>query len=94
MKERKLLFTIRVGGERELNGNLKVPEYLKERFAKLEPDSSLDPEFGKYILYFNDGWGYPMAAYEYWSSIPVMNKKEAIEFLKEAVKVENEEELH
>ena len=49
---------------------------------------------GKYILYFNDGWGYPMGANEYWSSIPVMNKKEAIDYLKEAVKVSNKEELH
>lgn len=94
MAERKLLFTIRVGKERELNGNLNVPQYLQERFASLEPDGYLDPEMGKYILYFKDGWGYPMAAHEYWSSIPVMNKKEAIDYLKEAVKVENQEELH
>ena len=92
--ERKLLFTIRIGGERELNGNLKVPKYLEERFASLEPDGYLDPEMGKYMLYFNDGWGYQLGANEYWNSIPVMNKKEAIEFLKEAVKVENKEELH
>lgn len=94
MQERKLLFTTRIGKEKEPNGNLNVPNYLKERFARLEPDGYLDPEMGKYILYFNDGWGYQMSAHEYWSSIPVMNKKEAIEFLREAVKVENEEELH
>lgn len=94
MKKRKLLFTIRVGQQKELNGNLKVPEYLKERFAELEPDETLAEDMGKYILYFNDGWGYPMGANEYWNSIPVMNKKEAIEFLKEAVKVDNQEELH
>lgn len=91
---RELLMTFRVGGERELNGNLNVPKYLQERFAMLEPDAYLDEEMGKYILYFNDGWGYPMGANEYWGSIPVMNKKEAIEYLKDAVKVENEEELH
>ncbi len=91
---RELLMTFRIGGERELNGNLNVPKYLQERFARLEPDAYLDEEMGKYILYFNDGWGYPMGAHEYWGSIPVMNKKEAIEYLKDAVKVENEEELH
>ena len=61
---------------------LKVPEYLKERFAKLELDSYLDAEMGKYILYFKDGWGYPMSSYEIWSSIPVMSKKEALEYLR------------
>lgn len=93
---RKLLFTMRIQPEstRELNGNLKLPEYLKERFAKLEPDGYLDPEMGKYILYFKEGWGYPMGAHEFWKSIPVMSKKEAIEYLKEAEKPENPEELH
>lgn len=91
---RKLLFSMRLGQPRELNGNLNVPEYLKERFAKLEPDNDLAEDMGKYILCFNEGWGYPMGAHEYWNSIPVMNKKEALEFLREAVKVENEEELH
>lgn len=92
--KKELLFTIRIAGERQLNGNLKVPEYLKERFARLELDESLAEDMGKYILYFNGGWGYPMGANEYWNSIPVMSKKEAIDFLKEAVKVENNEELH
>ena len=68
------------------NIELNVPKSLKERFAKLELDQYLDPEMGKYTLYFADGWGYPMGADEYWSSIPVMNKKEAVEFLKEAIK--------
>lgn len=72
---------------------LKVPEYLKERFARLELDSYLDPEMGKYILYFKTGWGYPMGAQEYWTSIPVMSKKEAIEYLKEAEQAP-EDELH
>ena len=72
---------------------LKLPEYLKERFAELELDPYLDPEMGKYILYFKDGWGYPMGAHEYWRSIPVMSKKEAIEYLKEAEQAP-EEELH
>lgn len=83
---RELLFTIRTGKPKELNGNLKVPNSLKERFERLEPDESLDPEWGKYILYFDNGWGFPMGAGEVWNSIPVMNKKEAIKFLREAVK--------
>ena len=33
-------------------------------------------------------------ANEYWNSIPVMNKKEAIDYLKEAEKVYNPEWLH
>lgn len=82
--QRKLLFTIRMDKPKELNGNLKVPKYLQERFGRLEPDESIDPEWGKYMLYFADGWGYPMGADEIWNSIPVMNKKEAINFLKEA----------
>lgn len=94
MKDRKLLFTLKVEQPKELNGNLNVPKKLQERFYKLEPDAYLDPEMGKYILYFEDGWGYPMGANEYWGSIPVMNKKEAIEYLKDAVKVDNKEELH
>lgn len=69
---------------------LKVPEYLKERFYALELDSYLDPEMGKYMLYYADGWGYPMGANEVWGSIPVMSKKEAIEFLKEAERKEGE----
>ena len=91
---RILLGTFRVTQQRELNGNLRVPEYLKERFAKLEPDADLAEGMGKYILYFANGWGYPMGANEYWTSIPVMNKKEAIEYLKEAEKPENQVELH
>lgn len=89
---RELLFTMRMNPtqERELNGNLNVPNYLKERFYKLEPDSSLDVEMGRYILHYANGWAYPMGAGEYWNTIPVMNKKEAIEFLKEAVRVEEE----
>lgn len=63
---------------------LKVPEYLKERFSNLELDPYLDPEMGKYILYFTEGWGYPMSSYELWSSIPVMSKKEALQYLREA----------
>lgn len=73
---------------------LNVPKYLEERFYNLELDPYLAEDMGKYILYFAEGWGYPMGAHEYWSSIPVMSKKEAIEFLKEAEKVDNQEELH
>ena len=90
MKERKLLCTITIGKQQQTNGDLNVPKSLQERFYKLEPDSSLDPEWGKYILYYNDGWGYPMGANEYWNSIPVRNKKEAIEFLRDAIKVDSE----
>ena len=85
MKERKLLFSIRIGESKTPSNDLKVPEYLKERFARLELDTYLDPDMGKYILYFADGWGYPMSSWELWGSIPVMSKKEAIEYLKEAI---------
>lgn len=70
---------------------LNVPNYLKERFAGLELDPYLDPEMGKYILYYADGWGYPMGYNEVWSSIPVMSKKEAIEFLRQAERAVEEQ---
>lgn len=91
---RRLLMNIRIEGTRELNGDLKVPKYLEERFDRLEPDGYLDPEMGKYVLYFKEGWGYPMGANEYWESIPVMSKKEALEYLRDAEKPENKEDLH
>ena len=73
---------------------MKIPKYLEERFCELKLDPFLAEDMGKYILYFKEGWGYPMGANEYWNSIPVMSKKEAIRFLKEAEKVDNKEELH
>lgn len=69
---------------------LNVPNKYKERFLKLELDLYLDPEMGKYILHYANGWGYPMSSYEGWKTIPVMSKKEAIEFLKEAVRIDED----
>ena len=69
--------------------DIKVPNKYKERFLKLELDLYLDSEMGKYILHYADGWGYPMG-YEGWRTIPCRSKKEAIEFLKQAVRIDED----
>lgn len=59
---------------------LKVPNYLKERFESLEAEDGLIDEC-KYILTLADGWTFLDGG----KTIPVVSKREAIEFLKHDV---------
>lgn len=68
---------------------LDVPKKYQERFEKLELADSDCEE--KYYLYFANSWG----VYDGWSSetgnqvitcVPVVSKKEALEFIKDSVK--------
>lgn len=68
--------------------NLKVPKKYQERFCKLETESNLIDNC-KYLLYYADGWGYCMGYNDICSCIPVRNKSEALEFLKDSVRKES-----
>lgn len=64
---------------------MKLPKYLQERFGKLEREEGLIDNC-KYILYFADGWGMYEGYEEPSITAPVRSKKEAIKYLKEAVR--------
>ena len=68
---------------------LNIPKKYQERFGKLEI-ASWDCE-QKYYLYFAEGWGYLLGSGrdDIYGCIPVASKKEAIEYLRDAVKVED-----
>lgn len=68
---------------------MKLPKYLEERFSKLEAEGGLIDDC-KYILYFNDGWGfYEGAGVEPGTTVPVRSQREAIYYLKNAVRKED-----
>lgn len=56
---------------------LKVPKKYQKYFGSLEAESGLIDDC-KYMLYFADGYAY-MGEYP---CMPVLSKKEALEFLK------------
>lgn len=69
---------------------LKLPKYLQERFSSLEAEPELI-DGCRYMLYFNKNWCW---SEDYWA-IPVVSKKEAIQFLKEGRRrTEEEKKLH
>lgn len=57
--------------------NLKVPKKYEKYFGRLEEESGLIDDC-KYMLYFAEGYAY-MGEYP---CMPVLSKKEALEFLK------------
>ena len=68
---------------------LKIPKYLEERFGCLEPADDLIDDC-KYLLFYAKGWGFYMgSAEEPCSNVPVRSKAEAIEYLKDAYKIES-----
>lgn len=69
---------------------LKVPKYLQERFGSLELSSDLIDDC-KYLLYFKNGWG--LEDTPLLTCVPVKSKKEALQFLKEAVHGEYNENI-
>lgn len=60
--------------------NLRVPKKYQKYFGSLETEYGLIDDC-KYMLYFASGYCYG----DGYTSIPVKSKKEAIEFLKDAV---------
>ena len=69
---------------------LNLPKYLEERLGRLEREYDLIDDC-KYMLYLAEGWCWEE---DYWC-LPVKNKKEAIQYLKEARKRTPEEmEMH
>lgn len=66
--------------------NFKIPKKYQERFEALEQANDLIDEC-KYLLYFANGWGFDDEPLCY--CVPVRSKKEALEYLKMAVKEEN-----
>lgn len=67
---------------------LKVPEKYKKYFGSLEAEDGLIDDC-KYMLYFAPGYAY-MGEYP---CMPVLSKKEALEFLKYAELEKGYEEL-
>ena len=68
---------------------LKIPKYLEERFDHLQPEDDLIDDC-KYLLFYAKGWGFYMgSAEEPCSNVPVRSKAEAIEYLKDAYKIES-----
>lgn len=62
-----------------------IPKKYRERVSAIEVGFDLIDNC-KYLLYFNDNWSW----YDIWC-VPVKSKKEALEFIKEADRKENEE---
>lgn len=63
---------------------MKVPKKYEERFYKLEQGEDLI-DGCKYILYFAAGW-----SWDGYSNIPVKSKKEALQFIREATREEEQ----
>ena len=67
-----------------------IPKKYQERVRCIEREDGLIDDC-KYMLYFNEDWCW---SEDYWT-IPVRNKKEALQFIKEArLRTEEEKELH
>jgi predicted transcriptional regulator len=59
----------------------KIPAYLRERVLSIEAEDGLIDDC-RYMVYMNDGW---LVMTDY-TSVPVKSIKEAIQFIKDAVK--------
>lgn len=68
---------------------LNVPKKYQERFGKLVKDEYLADGM-KYIMYYAEGWGFEIAQNEWYDCVPIYSKKEAIDYLKMASKIEKE----
>ena len=67
-----------------------LPKKYQERVYSLEEESGLIDDC-KYMLYFDNNWCW---SEDYWA-LPVKNKKEALEFVKEArLRTDEEKNLH
>ena len=67
-----------------------LPKKYQERVYSLEEESGLIDDC-KYMLYFDNNWCW---GEDYWA-LPVKNKKEALEFVKDArLRTDEEKSLH
>ena len=63
---------------------MKLSKKLSERFDRLETEGGLTDDC-KYMLYLAEGWGIPDVPPM--TCVPVFSKKEAVEWLKKAVRI-------